>query len=295
MFSKYRGIDMNGKHWVVKKVINNSVLSAKNERNQERILVGKGIGFQVKCGDIVDPERVEKEFFLKSKNVAGKLYALMAKTPEVYMEITAEILKIAEKELNKELDEALFLHLLDHISFAVSRMEKGIVFQSTLLWEMKYFYPKEYEIAKNALNLIYEKTGVQLPEDEAAAMAIHIVNAEFDYKDVNDSVKMTELIHKILNIVRYQYHMNFDEESVHVIRFITHLKFFSKRLFQNQMLDSDDAGFHDMIRQEYSKAYECAEKIAKVIWNNYRIKVTEEEKVYLTVYIRRITTEENKR
>ena len=50
--------------WTVKSVINNNVVSARNERNQERILTGRGIGFRAKPGDEVDASRVEKEFFL---------------------------------------------------------------------------------------------------------------------------------------------------------------------------------------------------------------------------------------
>lgn len=34
--------------WTVKSVINNNVVSARNERNQERILTGCGIGFRAK-------------------------------------------------------------------------------------------------------------------------------------------------------------------------------------------------------------------------------------------------------
>lgn len=284
---------MNSKYWIVKSVINNNVVCARNERNQERILAGKGIGFNIKPGDEIDSSKVQKEYFLKSKNVTGKLYALLAQTPEIYMEIADDIVKKAEEALNKRLDEAVLLHLMDHISFAVSRMEQGLEFKNTLLWEIKSFYPKEFEVALYGLELIEKKTGVALPEDEAGAVAMHIVNAEFDYQDMNDSIRMTELIHKIVNVVRYQYGMNFDEESVHFVRFITHLKFFAKRLFTDEMLDSDDREFQELIRSQYQKGYECAEKIAKFIWEDYQIAVPEEELVYLTVYIRRITMKEN--
>lgn len=284
---------MSSKYWIVKSVINNNVVCARNERNQERILAGKGIGFNIKPGDEIDSSKVQKEYFLKSKNVTGKLYALLAQTPEIYMEIADDIVKKAEEALNKRLDEAVLLHLMDHISFAVSRMEQGLEFKNTLLWEIKSFYPKEFEVALYGLELIEKKTGVALPEDEAGAVAMHIVNAEFDYQDMNDSIRMTELIHKIVNVVRYQYGMNFDEESVHFVRFITHLKFFAKRLFTDEMLDSDDREFQELIRSQYQKGYECAEKIAKFIWEDYQIAVPEEELVYLTVYIRRITMKEN--
>ncbi|MCI8936393.1 MAG: PRD domain-containing protein [Lachnospiraceae bacterium] len=281
---------MSSRRWVIKNAISNNMVCARNERNQERILVGKGIGFKAKSGDEIDASRVEKEYFLKSKNITGKLYALLAQTPEVYMEIADEIVKRAQKALGSELDEALFLHLIDHISFAVSRMEQGLEFKNVLLLEIRNFYPREFEVAKDALSLIEEKTKAALPEDEAASIAMHIVNAEFNYQDINASVRMTELIHKIISIVRYQYQMNFDEESVHYIRFVTHLKFFAQRLFGDTMLDGNDLDFQKLIRTQYKESYACAEKIAKAIWDDYQIAVSEEELIYLTVYIRRITT-----
>ena len=190
--------------WTVKSVINNNVVSARNERNQERILTGRGIGFHAKPGDTVDASRVEKEFFLKSKKLSGKLYALLAQTPEVYMEITDAIVKKAEEGLGKELNETVYLNLIDHLSFAVSRMKQGMNFRNVLLWEIRNFYPKEYEAALYGLALIEEKTGEKLPEDEAGSIAMHIVNAEFDYENTNDAVRMTELVHKIISVVRYQ-------------------------------------------------------------------------------------------
>lgn len=286
------GIKMSGKNYQIVCVINNNVVSAVNERRQERILVGKGIGFKTHKGDSVDPAKVEKEYFLKSKSISGKLYALLAQTPEIYMEIADQITKRASEVLDKTLDENIFLNLIDHISFAVSRMEQGLEFKNTLLWEIAHFYPEEYKIAQYGLELVKEHTGYELPEDEAGSIAMHIVNAEFDQGDMNDAVRMTELIHKIVSVVRYQYHMNFDEESVHFVRFITHLKFFATRLFRDKMLDGDDRDFQELIREKYPEAYECAEKISRLVWQDYQIAIPEEELVYLTVYIKRITTAE---
>ena len=280
---------MGSRRWIIKNAISNNVVCARNERNQEQILVGKGIGFRAKNGDEVDPDKVEKEYFLKSKNVAGKLYALLAQTPEIYMEVADEIIRRAQKYLEKELDGAVLLHLMDHISFAVSRMEQGLAFKNVLLWEIKSFYPKEFEVAQYGLSLIEEQIGIALPEDEAGSIAMHIVNAEFDYHDINSSIQMTELIHKIISVVRYQYHMNFDEESVHFVRFVTHLKFFAQRLFTDKMLDGDDLDFQAMIKTQYADSYSCAEKIGRFIWDDYQIAVSEEELIYLTVYIKRIT------
>ncbi|MCI8564755.1 MAG: PRD domain-containing protein [Lachnospiraceae bacterium] len=245
---------MSGKNFTVVTVINNNVESAVNERRQERILVGRGIGFKMRKGDAVDLSKVDK--------------------------------------LDKSLDESIFLNLIDHISFAVSRMEQGLDFKNTLLWEIIHFYPQEYKVAQYGLELIKEYTGYQLPDDEAGSIAIYIVNAEFDSEDRNAAVRMTELIHKIVSVVRYQYHTNFEEESVHFVRFITHLKFFASRLFGDKMLDGEDRDFQELIQQKYPDAYECAGRISRLVWQDYQIAIPEEELVYLTVYIKRITTAE---
>lgn len=282
---------MSHNRWFVRTVINNNIVSARNARNQEYLLAGKGIGFRARPGDEVDPDRIEKEYYLKSKNVTGKLYALLANTPDVYLEIADEIVERAQELLKKELDEIIYLNLVSHISFAVSRIHQGIQFNNTLQWEIRNFYPKEFEAGMLGLSLIREKVGEELPEDEAGIIAMHIVNAEFDYQGTNDSYRMTALIHKIISVVRYHYQMNFDEDSLHYGRFVTHLKFFAQRLFQDKMLDSDDHTLQDMIQAQYPEAYECARKIIRMIWEDYQIAVPEEELVYLAVYIRRITSE----
>ena len=76
---------------------------------------------------------------------------------------------------------------------------------------------------------------------------------------------------------------------MHFVRFVTHLKFFAQRLFQDKMLDGDDRELQNLIKTQYAESYACAEKIAKLIWNEHQIAVPEEELIYLAVYIRRIT------
>lgn len=55
------------------------------------------------------------------------------------------------------------------------------------------------------------------------------------------------------------------------VRFITHLKFFATRLFRDKMLDGDDRDFQELIQMKYPDAYECASKIARLVWQDYQI------------------------
>lgn len=280
----------------ITRVINNNVICAVNARRQELILLGSGIGFQKKKGDEVTDNKIEKEFFLKSKNVTGKLYALLGQIPMEYMSVSDSIIECAKDMLGKELNENIYLTLTDHISFAVSRYFQGLNFRNALLWEIKQFYAVEFKIALKALDMINKEFNVELPEDEAGSIALHIVNAELG-SEMEETMKITQLIQKVLNLVRYQYKINFNEDSLHYMRFITHLKFFAYRLFSNSIIESNnvasnDKDFEDIIKANYKDEYQCSLKIRELIRLDYQKDLTEEELVYLTVHIKRVKMEE---
>jgi beta-glucoside operon transcriptional antiterminator len=49
-----------------------------------------------------------------------------------------------------------------------------------------------------------------------------------------------------------------------------------------------------MIRKQYINEYKCAEKIKLYIEKEYHISIGDEEMVYLTVHIKRVTTKNEK-
>lgn len=48
-------------------------------------------------------------------------------------------------------------------------------------------------------------------------------------------VNITKVMQEILSIVKYHFHIDFDEESLHYYRFITHLKFFRAAAVQRSL------------------------------------------------------------
>ena len=54
---------------LISKVLNNNVVTIKNEDNQESVVMGRGIAFQKKKGDEIDEEKIDKIFVLKNKKV----------------------------------------------------------------------------------------------------------------------------------------------------------------------------------------------------------------------------------
>lgn len=276
---------------IITRVVNNNVVCVLNERQQERILLGSGIGFQKKKGQEVDKEKIEKEFYLKSKNIAGKLYSILTQIPMEHIKVTETIIEYAKDILNSELNENLYLTLTDHINFAITRCEQGLVFSNALLWEVKRFYPEEFKIGLKALEILDEEFHISLPEDEAASIAMHIVNAEMN-SAIKYTIKVTEFIQNVLNLIRYEYKINLDEDSINYNRFIIHLKFFAYRIINNTCTEIEEKGdkdFLDVLMMRYPKEYECSLKIAQLVKNNYNKDLSSDELIYLIAHIKRIT------
>ncbi|ATH93790.1 BglG family transcription antiterminator LicT [Bacillus glycinifermentans] len=271
----------------IAKVINNNVVSVLDERDQELVVMGRGIAFQKKPGEMVDESRIEKIFRLDNKDISERFKTLLDEIPIEFMEMTEEIISLAKMRLGKKLNDSIYVSLTDHIHFAIERHKKGMDIKNALLWETKRLYKDEFAIGKEALLMIKNKTGIELPEDEAAFIALHIVNAELN-EEMPNIVNITKVMQEILSIVKYHFHVDFDEESLHYYRFITHLKFFAQRLFSGSYMESKDDFLFDTVKNKYRDAYGCTNKIKQYIEKEYGWKLTSEELLYLTIHIERV-------
>lgn len=270
------------------KIVNNNIVCSVDEDGQEILLRGLGIGFKKKVKDFVESSQIEKIYKISNATTRNKLQELLSDIPLEYLETCTEIIEYAKDTLKRKLNENIYLTLTDHISFAIERMRKGQSYKNALLTETKRFYPEEYNIGVQALEIIKRKLDVTLPVDEAGFIALHIVNAELD-TNMSDMVRITELIHSVLDIIKSYYNIEFDEDSLYYDRLVTHLKFFGQRLFSNKITRNEDVVFHEMVKVQYPKDYECANLIRKYIEETYQKEIGEEEIVFLTVHMRRIT------
>ncbi len=276
---------------LINKVLNNNVVTII-DNNQESVVMGRGIAFQKKKGDEIDEDKIEKIFILKDKSINKKLIDLINDIPVENLEIVEEIIKYAENKLNTKLNENIYLTLTDHIGFAISRLKNNLEMKNTLLWDIKRLHKEEFSIGLKALETIKDRLDVELPEDEAASIALHILNAELN-QDMPDVVNMINLIDEILKMVKYHFNIDFDEESINYYRFITHLKFFAQRLTSGRYYEDEDNELFEMIKLKYPKAYKCTKKIEGFIKQKYDNTLTKEEKLYLTVHIARVIKENN--
>src|SRR5699024_9892628 len=161
-----------------KKVINNNVLCVIDEKGGESIVTGRGLGFGRKVGQFVDAALVEKTYRMEDKTGQRRLRELVEQIPLDHLQLTEALLAQIRAEVRQPLNESLLITLADHISFAIQRKAQGIEFKNPLAGSILCYYPTEYRLGQQCLAEIRRACGVELNPDEAAFIALHIVNAE---------------------------------------------------------------------------------------------------------------------
>ena len=275
----------------IKKVINNNVLCVVDEKGCEMIVTGRGIGFQRHRGEFLDPAGVEQTYRMEEKSQQRKLRELVEKIPETHLALTEKLIAHIRTQIPQKLNESLLITLADHISFAIARKEQGVEFSNPLKGSIMCYYPTEYHLGQYCLRVIREQLGINLHGDEAAFIALHIVNAELN-TNMSEMYDITNLIEGAVSVVEYYYGRKFDRESLDFSRFVVHLRYFAQRLFQNKMMP-DDQGEHDvMFRQLIMKNcrehFKCAQCIGQYVKNAYQKDLSDEELTYLTIHLKRI-------
>lgn len=269
---------------VVKKLNNNVVLALTN-KNEEVIIVGKGLGFQKTPYELEDTSVIEKKYVMP-KNT--KALEVLDSIDTKIIAVTEKIISYGTKVLNREINSAIFLGLCDHINYSVERSKEGIQFKSPLYWEIKHLYPEEYKIGIASVDIINEDLKMNMSNEEAAFIALHFINSEISSNDISETTKLTTIIGEILDIVRYNFKMDFDEESFNFTRLVTHIKYFILRQINNENLSNDNEFMFNIMKKQYKDEYECVKKIEQYLLKNYGWSCSSDEKLYLIMHIQRL-------
>ncbi|MEG1943136.1 MAG: PRD domain-containing protein [Angelakisella sp.] len=271
------------------KPINNNVVSAIDDDGHEIIVTGKGIGYHAAEGTRIQECDIEKIFRMDSQTQIERLKDLFAQLPMQHMQVSAQIISYAKDKLGMHLNQSIYLTLPDHISFAVSRQKKGMPFGNPLMMEVKRFYPQEYLIGQYALELVEQQLDIKMPPDEAASIALHIVNAEYDSPTMNETLNMTRLIQSILELVRSFPNFAIDDTSMDYERFVTHLKYLAQRIYSPEAKKRSDPEFVAAIAKIYPTECGYSQRIADLVEEKTQHHLTPEECAYLAVHLRRIS------
>ena len=273
----------------IEKILNNNAFISIDKSGEEIVVMGRGIAFGKKQGNEVELSRGYKIFSNSDKELNQRLKNIVSDIPEEYMKITEQVVCMLEKEYDKKVNDIIYVSLTEHIHGPVERFKKGIQIKNPLLIDIKRLFRDEYEVSKQALEAIKEEFGIEFEEDEAGYIAQHIVNAQLD-DDMSDIVNVTRIMQDILNIIKYSYKIDFNEESVYYYRFVTHLKFFAQRILNRLTYEDDDEDVFEVFKDKYNESYKCVLKIKEQIKQIYDYELSKDEQLYLMIHIERITT-----
>lgn len=270
------------------KVLNSSVVLATDETFGEAIVLQKGIGYGRKPGEEITLDESARVFTQKKQEETQKLAELLKEIDPDYLEATDLILEYAQIVLGQKLNPHIYLALTDHLHFAVQRQKENIILSNRLFWEIKSFYPREFKIGQYGLKVVKSLLKTELPEEEAANIAFHIINASQDRDQEVDRLKAARLVKTLQQIITLQIPGDIDESSLHYSRFVSHLQFFVERYLLDSMLSDSDGHLFEAVGQKNPKARAIAERVRQYLEKDGGPKITQEEIGYLTVHIARL-------
>ena len=204
------------------------------------------------------------------------------------MQVFLNILTFAEAVLQTKFEPSFFIALADHLHYAIERSREGVSLQNPLAWEVRKFYPREYEIGKQALRLIAKDLEVQLADDEAASVALHFVNAQKDAGLHEKDRQMTQIVVGISDIVRLHFGYDLEEDSFSYNRFMTHLQYLAQRIVSGVSGGKNDAFLYEQVKVNYPESFVCTQKIVAYIKISYAFELSLDEQVFLTIHIQRL-------
>lgn len=124
---------------IIYKILNNNAVVIKDENGMEKIVMGCGLAFKKKCGEKIDVSKIDKVFVLPDPDVNNKFQEMMTYIPPEYIELGEDIIKYASKALDRDLNDIIYISLVDHLYAAVKRYREGILVKNVILWDIKIF------------------------------------------------------------------------------------------------------------------------------------------------------------
>lgn len=278
----------------IKKILNNNVVISENEQSEEVIMMGKGIAFQKKIGDVVSQEHVDKVFISDSSKETLEMERLIDQAGPEVLEIAKEIMLLAEEKIGHEYSEKAYLTLTDHLFYAIERMKEGINVPNPLIVEIKKFYHREYAVGLQGCQILKERLNLDFKEDEAGFIALHLANSVANLEDMTVTIDGAEIMRDILTIISRYFGIAFDETSLSYQRMLTHIQYFAQRILKNESQEDPDDFLYELVQSKYPAAFRCSLRIREYLEVSRSITVKDSEVIYLVIHIHRVIEQHKK-
>ncbi|MDE4084479.1 PRD domain-containing protein [Planococcus maritimus] len=271
----------------IEKVLNNNVVIARHDAYKEVVLIGNGLGFNRKKGDVISFGHADKTFLLKDEVEKEQYVNLIPHIDEDLIAFINDQLLYIEDQMGAKLNEHIHVALTDHLSFAIKRIQQNMQFSNSFLFEIESLYPKEYQVAKGVVKAFKNEMDVVFPEGEIGFIALHIHSAVTD-KSLRDINRNHSLISRLTELIEDGLNIDLTKDNVNYHRLIQHLHRAIDRIHQGESL-GDENKLEALLKAEYPVCYNLAWKLIKVMQNQLKKPVDEAEVLYLTIHLQRLT------
>lgn len=275
------------------RVFNNNVVLAEGPRG-EVIATGRGVGFQAKAGQEVDAAKVHRVFVPSDGRDPDHMGQLLAEIPLEYVTLLTDAIAAAGLPESAATSPTLMMTLADHVHGAVLRIESGQHVDYPLFGEVRNLYAEEFSQAQRILRHVNDGLAAnnvpRLPDAEAVALTLHLVNAGFSTGDLSFTYTMTGVLHQLIATIEEVFAVELDTSTVNVGRFITHLRYLFVRIQRQEQLQAEASAISDAIAHAHPEEHRCARQLARLLGIRMGAELTADEIAYLTLHIARIVT-----
>lgn len=273
------------------KKINNNVALGVDDSGRDVVVFGKGVGFKHMPYELTQTDEVQRVFFDVSKGMTQTLAGLS----DNVLLASSDIVDLAKMELDCKLNPNLVVTLADHIQFAIERCREGIDVHNPLSNEVAFVYPNELRIGRTGIAMVNARVeDADLPEDEACAIALHIVNGELGgvgaSSDMDIVMESARIMKEVTKIIEDEFGETLDRRSYAYNRFVAHFRYLVARLSRGESEETKNSSLFDQAAKDFSDIYSCVEKIQDYLKTTYGWSCSNEELLYLMMHVNRLVT-----
>lgn len=273
---------------VVKVLNNNALLAEDTKEHKELIFLGKGVGFQKKIEDEFDELPQAKIYELQKETDKGPGMQIINSVDPLYLEISNEIIALAETKFTS-IDENILLPLADHIAFAIERIKNDMDIANPFANDIRLLFPEEFEVAQAGRDIIKERIGYQISDDELGYITLHVHSARSNDK-VDKSMLVAVIVNESIKEIEKECNIVIDVRSLSYSRLLMHMKYMLARLDSGEKLNLD---MEEYTKTNFPYAYQVARRICQRIEATIHQRVPNIEIGYLALHIERIRSIES--
>lgn len=269
--------------------MNNNVSLVRNSKGEELIVIGKGISFGKKKGDLISEDQVEKVFRMKTEESRENFMALLKDVPLDFITVTYEIIDNLSKKYQYPVQEYLYVTLTDHIYCSYQAISQRR-YKDSNLPDISAKYSIAFQIAQEAFKIYRQKLTENFPEDEIIRIAYHFINAEGENEvEVVESIdKRKEILKRVESVLKSYKIQRTPENNNFYDRFMIHLNYFLDYLDRSRDDNQSLLDMEEHIKNTYPEAFEIGSKIYEVIAQETGLDLYKSERVYLVLHIQRL-------